>query len=89
MNRLLLLLWVLLLLLLLLLGGLLLRLYELRIVNVAVARGVVHLQNGIDEGHQLLVGEDLLLHVRLLAVRLLLAALLCVAMSCYGGCEMD
>lgn len=53
MNRLLLLLllWLLLLLLLLLFGGLLLRLDELWIVNVTVARGVVHLQDGIDESH--------------------------------------
>lgn len=66
----------LLLLLLLLFGSLLLSLYKLRIVNKSVTRCIVHLQNGINQRHQLFVREYFLLHMRLLAVGLLFAALL-------------
>lgn len=84
------------LLLLLRMGGLLLGAHKLRIVNEAVLVVVVHRQNGIDEGEQFLVGEDLLFDGRLgrivIVIVLLLAALFCALPSSKVGgveCESD
>lgn len=56
--------------------GLLLGPNELGIVDEPVPVHVVHLQDGVDQGHQLLVREDLLLHLGRLWLPVLVAALL-------------